>query len=94
MRTQCQFTVKRSEKRVGLTVAAEQQPCSVQVVEWVGLVASGFQFLLGLAAVFAEEFKEAIKTLLKVFLLLFVFSAILMYGCGIDRETLEQFPDP
>ena len=29
--------------------------CGVQVVEWVGLVASGFQFLLGLAAVFAEE---------------------------------------
>jgi hypothetical protein len=25
------------------------------VVEWVGLVASGFQLLLGLAAVFAEE---------------------------------------
>ncbi|SVA94041.1 uncharacterized protein METZ01_LOCUS146895, partial [marine metagenome] len=25
------------------------------VVEWVGLIASGFQFLLGLAAVFAEE---------------------------------------
>ena len=25
------------------------------MVEWVGLVASGFQFLLGLAAVFAEE---------------------------------------
>jgi len=23
---------------------AEQQPCGVQVVEWVGLVASGFQF--------------------------------------------------
>jgi len=34
---------------------AEQQPCGVQVVEGVGLVASGFQFLLGLAAVFAEE---------------------------------------
>ena len=33
---------------------------------------------------FSKEFKEAIKTLLKVFLLLFVFSAILMYGCGID----------
>ena len=33
----------------------EQQPCGVQVVEWVGLVASGFQFLLRLAAVFAEE---------------------------------------
>jgi hypothetical protein len=31
----------------------EQQPCGVQVVEWVGLVTSGFQFLLGLAAVFA-----------------------------------------
>jgi len=38
-----------------LTVAPEQQPCGVQVVERVGLVASGFQFLLVLAAVFAEE---------------------------------------
>jgi hypothetical protein len=37
MRRQCQFTVKRSEERVGLTVAAEQQPCGVQVVEWVVL---------------------------------------------------------
>ena len=33
---------------------AEQQPCSVQVVEWVGLVASSFQFFIRLAAVFAE----------------------------------------
>jgi len=33
----------------------EQKPVSVQVLERVGLVASGFQFLLGLAAVFAEE---------------------------------------
>ena len=46
--------VNRSFQAV-LTVAVEQQPCSVQVVEWVGLVASGFQFLLRLAAVFAEE---------------------------------------
>jgi hypothetical protein len=53
MRRHCQFTVKRSEKRVNLTVAAEQQPEGVQVVEWVGLVASGLQTLL--AAVFAEE---------------------------------------
>jgi len=37
MRTQCQFTVKRPERSVDLTVAAEQQPCGVQVVEWVGL---------------------------------------------------------
>jgi hypothetical protein len=37
MRSQCQFTVKRSEKRVGLIVAREQQPCGVQVVEGVGL---------------------------------------------------------
>jgi len=43
MRTHCQFTVKRSEKRVDLTVAAEQQPCCVQVVERVGLVASKFE---------------------------------------------------
>jgi len=45
MKRQCQFTVKRSEKRVDLTVAAEQQPCGVQVVERVGLVGlnySGF----------------------------------------------------
>ena len=33
----------------------EQQPCDVQVVEWVGLVASGFQFFSCLAAEFAEE---------------------------------------
>ena len=38
MRTQCQFTVKRSEERVDLTVAAEQQPCGVQVVEGVDLI--------------------------------------------------------
>ena len=55
MKRQCQFTVKRSDKRVGLTVAAEPQPCGVQVVEWVGLVASSFQFCTRLAAVFAEE---------------------------------------
>ena len=55
MRRQCQFTVKRSEKRVELTVAAEQQPCGVQVVEWVGLVPFSFQFFTRLAAVFAEE---------------------------------------
>ena len=55
MRRQCQFTVKRSEERVDLTVAAEQQPCCVQVVEWVGLVASGFQFFIYLATEFAED---------------------------------------
>ena len=33
----------------------EQQPCGVQVVEWVGLVASGFQFLLGLGAVLRNK---------------------------------------
>ena len=36
----------------------EQQPEGVQVVEWVGLVASGFQFCTCLAAVFAEEVGE------------------------------------
>ena len=34
---------------------AEQQPCGVQVVERVGLVASGFQFFTRLGSVFAEE---------------------------------------
>ena len=47
MRTHSQFTVKRSEKRVDLTVTEEQQPCGVQVVEWVGLV-----LIATLAAVF------------------------------------------
>ena len=55
MRRHCQFPVKRPERRVDLTVAPEQQPCGVQVVEWVGLVANGFQFLPRLAAVFAEK---------------------------------------
>ena len=55
MRRQCQFTVKRPEKRVVLTVAAEQQPCGVQVVERVGLVPFNFQFSTRLAAVFADE---------------------------------------
>jgi len=40
---------------VDLTVAAEQQPCCVQVVEWVGLVASSFQFFIYLATEFAED---------------------------------------
>jgi hypothetical protein len=33
----------------------EPQPCGVQVVEWVGLVASGFQFFIYLATEFAED---------------------------------------
>ena len=37
------------------SVAVEPVPVSVQVVERVGLVASSFQFLTRLAAVFAEE---------------------------------------
>ena len=44
-----------NSQTVLLTVAPKQQPCGVQVVERVGLVASGFQFLHRLAAVFAEE---------------------------------------
>ncbi len=56
MSTEFQFTVKRSEKRVDLTVAPEQQPYSVQVVEWVGLVASDFQFFSCLAAVYFDSF--------------------------------------
>ena len=42
MKRHCLFTVKRSEKRIDLTVAADQQPCCVQVVERVGLVAKYF----------------------------------------------------
>ena len=46
--------VERSFQAVS-TVALEQRPCRVQVVEWVGLVVSGLQFFTRLAAVFAEE---------------------------------------
>ena len=58
MRRYCQFTVKRSEKRVVLTVAAEQQPCGVQVMKWGGLVR-------------ANEFVEKLKTLIYKILPLF-----------------------
>ena len=37
------------------SVAVEPEPCDVQVVERVGLVASGFQFFTRLAVVFTEE---------------------------------------
>ena len=37
------------------SVVVEPKPQGVQVVEWVGLVASSFQFFTRLAAVFAEE---------------------------------------
>ena len=43
-----------ASKKAVLTVAAEQ-PCGVQVVEGVGLVAGSFQFFTRLAAVRAEE---------------------------------------
>jgi hypothetical protein len=42
MRRHCQFTVKQPEKRVGLTVAPEQQSCGIQVVERANLTASSF----------------------------------------------------
>jgi hypothetical protein len=41
--------------------AEEQQPCGVLVVEWVGLVACGFQFLSHLAAVFAANVASVLK---------------------------------
>ena len=44
-----------NSQTVLLTVAPEPQPCCVQVVEGVGLVASGFQFFTRLAAMFAEK---------------------------------------
>ena len=53
-----ELDIKTFLKAINEFLTAEQQPCGVQVVEWVGLVASGFQFLLGLAAVFAEEVGE------------------------------------
>ena len=50
-----ELDIKPFLKAINEFRTAEPQPCGVQVVEWVGLVASGFQFRLGLAAVFAEE---------------------------------------
>ena len=37
MKCQYQFTIKQQEKRADLTNALKQQPCSVQVVEGIGL---------------------------------------------------------
>ena len=42
-------------KKGRFNCCSEQQPCGVQVVEWVGLVTSSFQFFTRLAAVFAEK---------------------------------------
>ena len=44
-----------ARKKGRFNCCSEQQPCGVQVVERVGLVASSFQFFTRLAAVFAEE---------------------------------------
>jgi hypothetical protein len=46
---------RKSYQPDGAVLGLEQQPCCVQVVEGVGLVASGFQFCTRLAAVFAED---------------------------------------
>ena len=46
---------KVSDMRENHSVVVEPKPQGVQVVEWVGLVASSFQFFPRLAAVFAEE---------------------------------------
>ena len=50
-----ELDIKTFLKAINEFAIAEQQPCGVQVVEWVGLVGSGFQFLPHLATVFAEE---------------------------------------
>ena len=51
-----ELKIKSFLKAINEFHIAEQQPCGVQVVEWVGLVASRFlQFITRLAAVFAEE---------------------------------------
>ena len=47
--------VVQGGSQLGLALNIHLKLEGIQVVEGVGLVASGFQFLLGLAAVFAEE---------------------------------------
>ena len=52
----CRGRELRSPLGDGIVHGLEPQPCGVQVVEWLGLVASRFpQFFTRLAAVFAEE---------------------------------------
>ena len=50
-----ELDIKPFLKAINNSRIPAQQPCGVQVVERVGLVASSFQFLPRLAAVFAEE---------------------------------------
>jgi len=50
-----ELEIKNFLKAINEFRTPEQQPCCVQVVERVGLVTSGFQFLPHLATVFAEE---------------------------------------
>jgi hypothetical protein len=51
----------RSPLGDGTVHGVEQQPFGVQVVEWVGLVACGFQFLTRLATVFCVEWRDLCK---------------------------------
>ena len=44
-----------SDMRENHSVVVEPKPQGVQVVEWVGLVASSFQFFTRLAADYADE---------------------------------------
>ena len=50
-----ELDIKPFLKAINEFRTAEPQPCGVQVVERVGLVASSFQFATILAAMFAEE---------------------------------------
>ena len=60
-----ELDIKPFLKAINAFRTAEQQPCGIQVVERVGLVASGFQFFTRLAAVFAEEVGEFRITILR-----------------------------
>ncbi len=59
-----EVNIKSFLKAINEFRIAEQQPCGVQVVEWVGLVAFSFQFFSCLAAVFAEEADGCLAVLL------------------------------
>ncbi len=59
-----EVNIKSFLKAINEFRIAEQQPCGVQVVEWVGLVVFSFQFFSCLAAVFAEEADGSLAVLL------------------------------
>ena len=53
-----ELKIKNFLKAINEFLTPEQQPCGVQVVEWVGLVPFSFQFFTRLAAIVENQWRR------------------------------------